>query len=47
MQLINTVQDLASDLNDHQQIDSILLDVSKELDKVAHERLGPYNFYDN
>ena len=39
MQLINTIQDLTG-LNNHQQIDTILLEFSKAFDKVAHERLA-------
>ena len=40
MQLINTIQDLADGLNNHQQIDTILLEFSKAFDKVAHESLA-------
>ena len=38
-QLILTVQDLAKGLNDGEQIDAVLLDFSKEFDKVPHQRL--------
>ena len=38
-QLILTVQDLANGLNDGEQIDAILLDLSKTFDKVPHQRL--------
>ena len=39
-QQINTIQDLADGLNNHQQTDAILLHFSKVFDKVAHERLA-------
>jgi hypothetical protein len=39
-QLITTVQDLATGLNNKQQIDAILLDFSKAFDKVPHRRLS-------
>ena len=39
-QLISTIQDHAYGLNNHQQIDAILLDFSKAFDKVAHEGLA-------
>ena len=38
-QLLTTVQDLASGLDNSQQIDAILLDFSKAFDKVPHQRL--------
>ena len=38
-QLILTIQDLASGLEDGEQIDAILLDFSKAFDKVPHQRL--------
>ena len=38
-QLLITVQDLASGLDNSQQIDAILLDFSKAFDKVPHQRL--------
>ena len=38
-QLILTNSDLARGLNDKQQIDAILLDFSKALDRVPHQRL--------
>ena len=38
-QLINTVHDFASALNNREQIDAILLDMSKAFDTVPHERL--------
>ena len=38
-QLINTVYNFASALNNRQQIDAILLDMSKAFDTVPHERL--------
>ena len=38
-QLLVTTHDLATGLNDKQQIDAILLDFSKAFDKVPHERL--------
>lgn len=38
-QLILTIQDLASGLNDGEQIDAVLLDFSKAFDKVPHQRL--------
>ena len=38
-QLILTVQDLAKGLNDGEQIDAVLIDFSKALDKVQHQRL--------
>ena len=38
-QLLLTIHDLASGLNDRQQIDAILLDFSKAFDKVPHQRL--------
>ena len=39
-QLILTLQDLAARIDAFQQIDAILLDFSKALDKVPHERLA-------
>ena len=39
MQLINTVHDFASALNNREQIDAILLDMSKVFDTVPHECL--------
>ena len=39
-QLINTIQDLADGLNNHKQIDAILLEFSKAFNKVAHDRLA-------
>ena len=38
-QLINTVHNFASALNNQEQIDAILLDMSKVFDTVPHERL--------
>ena len=38
-QLILTIQDLASGLEDGEQIDAILLDFSKAFDRVPHQRL--------
>ena len=38
-QLIKTVNDLAKSVNHGEQIDSILLDFSKVLDKVYHRKL--------
>ena len=38
-QLINTVHNFASALNNREQIDAILLDMSKAFDTVPHERL--------
>ena len=38
-QLLLTVDDLARGLRDKEQIDAILLDFSKALDRVPHERL--------
>ena len=38
-QLILTIDDLARGLNDKQQIDAILLDFSKAIDRVPHQRL--------
>ena len=38
-QLLTTVQDLASGLDNSQQIDAILLDFSMAFDKVLHQRL--------
>ena len=38
-QLINTLDDFANCLRQHQQIDAILLDFSKAFDKVDHEGL--------
>ncbi|MEW8548097.1 MAG: reverse transcriptase family protein, partial [Candidatus Thiodiazotropha sp.] len=38
-QLILTIQDLASGLEEGEQIDAILLDFSKAFDKVPHQRL--------
>ena len=38
-QLLTTVQDLASGIDNSQQIDAILLDFSKAFDKVPHQRL--------
>ena len=38
-QLLTTAQDLASGIDDSQQIDAILLDFSKAFDKVPHQRL--------
>ena len=38
-QLILTIQDIVSGLEDGEQIDAILLDFSKALDKVPHQRL--------
>ena len=38
-QLLTTVQDLASGLDNQQQMDAILLDFSKAFDKVPHQRL--------
>ena len=38
-QLILTIQDLASSLEDGEQIDAVLLDFSKAFDKVPHQRL--------
>ena len=38
--LITTVHDLASGLDKRQQIDAILLDFSKVLDKITHQRLA-------
>ena len=37
--LILTIQDLASSLDDGEQIDAVLLDFSKAFDKVPHQRL--------
>ena len=37
-QLLTTVQDLASGIDNLQQIDAILLDFSKAFDKVPHQR---------
>ena len=39
-QLITTIQDLAKNLSDGNQIDAILLDFSKAFDKVPHKRLS-------
>ena len=39
-QLILTLQDLASALEENEQIDAILLDFSKAFDKVSHQRLA-------
>ena len=38
-QLITTIQDLARGMSDGHQIDAILLDFAKALDKVPHQRL--------
>ena len=38
-QLILTIQDQASSLEDGEQIDAVLLDFSKAFDKVPHQRL--------
>ena len=38
-QLILTIQDLASSLDDGEQIDAVLLDFSKAFDKVPHQCL--------
>jgi hypothetical protein len=38
-QLIDTINDLAKNLNNNTQIDAILLDFSKAFDKVPHSRL--------
>ena len=38
-QLLTTVQDLASGIDNSQQIDAILLDFSKAFDKVPNQRL--------
>jgi len=38
-QLILTVQDLASAMDDGEQVDAVLLDFSKAFDKVPHQRL--------
>jgi len=38
-QLIQTVCDLAKAINDREQIDSVLLDLSKAFDKVGHLKL--------
>ena len=38
-QLFTTVQDLASGIDNSQQIDAILLDFSKAFDKVPHQRI--------
>ncbi|XP_071479519.1 uncharacterized protein [Diadema antillarum] len=38
-QLLITVQDLAAGLRDKQQIDAVLLDLSKAFDRVPHKRL--------
>jgi hypothetical protein len=38
--LITTINDLASGLNNRQQIDAVLLDFSKAFDKVLHHRDG-------
>ena len=38
-QLITTIQDLAKILSEGKQIDAVLLDFSKALDKVPHQRL--------
>ena len=39
-QLILTLQDLASALEENEQIDAILLDFSKAFDKISHQRLA-------
>ncbi|MES9883148.1 MAG: reverse transcriptase domain-containing protein [Sedimenticola sp.] len=39
-QLISTIHDLATGLNNKHQIDAILLDFSKAFDKVPHQRLA-------
>ena len=39
-QLILTLQDLASALEENEQIDAILLDFSKAFDKVSHQRFA-------
>ncbi|MCG7874753.1 MAG: hypothetical protein JAY78_00305 [Candidatus Thiodiazotropha taylori] len=39
-QLILTLQDLASALEENEQVDAVLLDFSKAFDKVSHQRLG-------
>ena len=39
-QLLLTLQDLTSGLNEGEQIDAVLLDFSKAFDKVPHERLA-------
>ena len=39
-QLILTLQDLDSALEENEQIDAILLDFSKAFDKVSHQRLA-------
>ena len=38
-QLITTIQDLATGIDNNTQIDAVLLDFSKAFDKVPHERL--------
>jgi hypothetical protein len=38
-QLINTIKDLAAGIDNSTQINAILLDFSKALDKVPHQRL--------
>ena len=38
-QLINTIEDLAKGLDNHQQMDLLILDFSKAFDTVAHQRL--------
>ena len=40
LQLILTVQDIASAIEENEQIDVILLDFSKAFDKVSHQRLA-------
>ena len=45
-QLVNTVQDLVDGLNDHEQLDLLILDFSKAFDTVAHQRLlGKLDYY--
>lgn len=39
-QLITTIHDLASSLDQRQQVDAVLLDFSKAFDKVPHHRLA-------
>ena len=38
-QLILTIQDMASSLQDGKQVDAVPLDFSKAIDKVPHQRL--------
>ena len=38
-QLINTIEDLARGLDNHQQLDMLILDFSKAFDLVGHQRL--------